>query len=807
MAEAVSKDYFPKQNVSDEYKNSAEYGLKVAKAIESEWFEDGGLNSKYQRGKDNFHKLRSYARGEQSIQKYKDELSINGDLSYLNLDWKPVPIIPKFVDIVVNGMSQRVYDIRAYSQDPFGVDKRTRYMEDVLEDMKSIPFTQMAAQEGIDVRSSEFETEDLPANEEELSLHMQLSYKQGIEIAEEEAINCMLDGNNYDLTRKRFLYDLTVLGIGAAKTSYSKSTGITIDYVDPAKIVYSYTESPYFEDIYYVGEVKTIPINELIKEFPDLTTAELEEIQKTKPYNELAYNQRYVSQGKYDSNKVQVLYFNYKTYNNEVYKMKNTRTGGVKAILKTDQFNPPSDMQGDFTKLEKAVEVLYEGAIVLGTNKLLHWGLAKNMVRPKSDYTKVKMNYAIVAPRMYNGKIESLVSRTTGFADMIQLTHLKLQQVMSRMIPDGIYLDADGLAEIDLGNGTNYNPQEALNMFFQTGSVIGRSMTADGDMNPGRVPIQEIASGNGGAKMQSLIQTYNYYMQMIRDATGLNEARDGSMPDKDALVGIQKIAAANSNTATRHILDAGLFLTAEIAECLSLRISDVLEYSPTKDAFVQKIGAFNVAILKELKDLHMHDFGIFIELQPDEEEKQLLENNIQMAIQQQSINLEDAIDVREVRNLKLANQLLKVRRKKKQELDQKIAQQNMQQQAQLNQQSAQAAAQAEVQKQQLLAQTEMQLEAQRSEFKKQEMMNEADLKKQLMQLEFHYNMQLKERESKGLSDRESAREDRKDNRTKMQASQQSKLIEQRTGGGQPVDFESANDGMGGFDIGQFEPSV
>tara|TARA_R100001463_G_scaffold41166_1_gene86887 strand:+ start:1111 stop:3537 length:2427 start_codon:yes stop_codon:yes gene_type:complete len=808
MAEAVSQDYFPKQNVSDEYKNSAEYGLKVAKAIESEWFEDGGLNSKYQRGKDNFHKLRSYARGEQSIQKYKDELSINGDLSYLNLDWKPVPIIPKFVDIVVNGMSQRVYDIRAYSQDPFGVEKRTKYMEDVLEDMKSIPFTQMAAQQGVDVRTSEFDTEELPANEEELSLHMQLSYKQGIEIAEEEAINCMLDGNNYDLVRKRYLYDLTVLGIGAVKTNYSKSTGITIDYVDPAKIVYSYTESPYFEDIYYIGEVKTIPVNELIKQFPDLTAAELEEIQKTKPYNELAYNQRYVSQGKYDSNKIQVLYFNYKTYNNEVYKMKNTRTGGVKAILKTDQFNPPAEMQGDFTKLEKAVEVLYEGAVILGTNKLLHWGLAKNMVRPKSDYTKVKMNYAIVAPRMYNGKIESLVSRTTGFADMIQLTHLKLQQVMSRIIPDGIYLDADGLAEIDLGNGTNYNPQEALNMFFQTGSVIGRSMTADGDMNPGRVPIQEIASGNGGAKMQSLIQTYNYYMQMIRDATGLNEARDGSMPDKNALVGIQKIAAANSNTATRHILDAGLFLTAEIAECLSLRISDVLEYSPTKEAFVQKIGAFNVAVLQELKDLHLHDFGIFIELQPDEEEKQLLENNIQMALQQQSINLEDAIDVREVRNLKLANQLLKVRRKKKQELDQKIAQQNMQQQAQLNQQSAAAAAQAEVQKQQMLAQTEMQLEAQRSEFKKQEMMSETDLKKQLMQLEHFYNMQLKEKETKSLSDRESAREDRKDGRTKIQASQQSKLIEQRTGGGQPVDFESANDSMGGgFDVGQFEPSV
>ena len=379
---------------------------------------------------------------------------------------------------------------------------------------------------------------------------------------------------------------------------------------------------------------------------------------------------------------------------------------------------------------------------------------------------------------------------------------------MSRMVPDGIYLDADGLAEIDLGNGTNYNPQEALNMFFQTGSIIGRSMTADGDMNPGKVPIQEIQSGNGGAKMQSLIQTYNYYLQMIRDTTGLNEARDGSMPDKDSLVGIQKIAAANSNVATRHILDAGLFLTLQVAENLSLRVSDVLEYSPTKDAFIQKIGAFNVAILKELKDVHLHDFGIFIKLQPDEEQKQLLENNIQMALQQQSINLEDAIDVREVKNLKLANQLLKVRRKKKQEQDQKAQQQNIQAQAQANQQSAAAAAQAEVQKSQMLAQTEMQLETQKSELRKQEMMSEADLKKQLMQLEFHYNMQIKEKESKGLSDRESSKENRKDDRTKMQASQQSKLIEQRTGGGQPVDFESSgNDNLSGnFDLGQFEPS-
>jgi hypothetical protein len=429
------------------------------------------------------------------------------------------------------------------------------------------------------------------------------------------------------------------------------------------------------------------------------------------------------------------------------------------------------------------------------------------MMRPKSDFTKVKMNYSIVAPRMYDGKIDSLVKRITGFADMIQLTHLKLQQVMSRLTPDGIYLDADGLAEIDLGNGTNYNPQEALNMYFQTGSIIGRSMTADGDMNPGKVPIQEIQSGNGGAKMQSLIQTYNYYLQMIRDVTGLNEARDGSMPDKNALVGVQKLAAANSNTATRHILQAGLFLTAETAECLSLRISDIIEYSPTKDAFVQQIGVHNVSTLKEMSELHLYDFGIFLELQPDEEERMLLENNVQMAIQQQVIELADAIDIREIKNIKLANQLLKLRRKKKIEKDQQMQQQNMQQQAQLNQQSAQAAAQSDIQKNQALTAGTAEIENLKAQLNSQKMVEEVQMKKELMKLEFEFNMQLKNLEVEGGKGKEKEKEDRKDERTKIQASQQSELIDQRKNEKPPKNFESAGNDIldGHFGLGAFDP--
>jgi len=805
MAESGIKSYFPSQTVSDAEKLSYDYGLKVGKAIEQEWFNDDRGFNRHKTNKNNFHNLRLYARGEQSIQKYKDELSINGDLSYLNLDWKPVPIIPKFVDIVVNGIAERTYDVKAYSQDPHGVSKRTEYMESILKDMRLKEFNDAVKQQlQLDVRESAIQ--ELPESNEELELHMQLTYKQSIEIAEEQAINTLLEGSKYELTKKRFYYDLTVLGIGAVKTSFNTSEGAVVDYVDPANLVYSHTDSPYFDDVYYVGEVKTIPVNELAKQFPHLSESDLEDIMKNKSNNRSNYNSRH-TYDKEDNNTIQVLYFNYKTYMNEVYKTKETATGGDKIIPKDDSFNPPEDMEGGFGRMLRSIECLYDGAMILGTDKLLKWEMAKNMMRPKSDFTKVKMNYAIVAPRMYEGRIESLVSRITGFADMIQLTHLKLQQVLSRMVPDGVYLDADGLAEVDLGNGTNYNPQEALNMFFQTGSVIGRSFTSEGDMNPGKVPIQEITSGSGGNKMQALIGNYNYYLQMIRDVTGLNEARDGSTPDKNALVGVQKLAAANSNTATRHILQAGLYLTAETAECLSLRISDIIEYSPAKDAFIQAIGVHNAAVLEELQDLHLYDFGIFIELQPDEEEKMMLENNIQMALQQQIIELADAIDIRDIKNVKLANQLLKIRRKKKLDKDQALQQQNMQMQSQMNQQAAQAAAQSEVQKNEALTQSQAQLEQVKAQLESQRMMQEVQMKKELMQLEFEMNMQLKGVEVDGQKTKEKQKEDRKDERTRIQASQQSELIDQRNSGKPPKNFESAGNDIlgGGFDLGVFDP--
>ena len=804
MIKTQKKSTFPSQAVPDAEKSSKEYGLQVARAIEAEWFKRDSGSDRYYDMQMRNHELRLYARGEQSIQKYKDELSINGDLSYLNLDWKPVPIIPKFVDIVVNGINDRLYDIKAFSIDPVSAQKRTDYIENMLEDMKFKSFKEnVVNQTGINTFKND--PEKLPENDEELSVHMQLDYKQSIEIAEEEAIANVMKLNKYDLIKKRLDYDLTVLGIAATKNSFNTAEGIKLEYIDPTNLVYSYSESPYFDDLYYVGEVRRVQIKDLAKQFPDLTTEQLEDIEKR--YESATYDRYiYYPQDTNEKGYVNVLYFEYKTFNHQVYKVKQNASGADKALKKDDTFNPPKDSRARFERVSRQIEVLYSGTKIVGYDVLLDWKMCENMTRPKSDITKVGMSYNIVSPRMYKGRPESLVSRMITFADMIQLTHLKLQQVMSRVVPDGVYLDADGLAEIDLGNGTNYNPQEALNMYFQTGSVIGRSMTQDGDFNQGKMPIQELRSSGGQGKIGSLIQSYNYYLQMMRDVTGLNEARDGSMPDKQSLVGLQKLAAANSNTATRHILQAGVYLSLKTAEAVSLRISDVLEYSNTKNQFIHSLGRFNVGTLNQVKSLHLHDFGIFLELAPDEEEKQRLENNIQMALQQQQINLEDAIDIREIKNLKLANQVLKVRKKKKFEQDRQIQQENIKAQSDSNAQAAQAAAEAEMQKEQALAESKISINQAQMEFDIKKMEREAEIKFELMEKEFNLNMQLKDSERQVIKDKEKYKEDRKDERTRIQASQQSEMIEQRKKDLPAKKFESSGfDNLGGFDLEQFEP--
>jgi hypothetical protein len=803
----ISAAGFPSQFVSDAEKATEEFGIQIGQAIQYEWFKRDGNSCRYYDQWRDFHRLRLYARGEQSVAKYKTELAVDGDLSYLNLDWTPVPILPKFVDIVVNGMSDRLFKVKAYAEDAISQENRSKFQEMIQGQMVAKPILE-TIQKNTGMNPFTMEPDDLPENDEELSLYMNLNYKPAIEIAEETAIDTLFSENKYADLRKRFDYDLTVLGIGIAKHEFLPGAGVEVSYVDPANVVYSYTEDPHFKDCFYWGEIKTVPIVELIKIDQSLTNEDLEKIsQHSQSWYDYYNTAQFYENDIFYKDTATLMYFNYKTTKKIVYKKKVYDNGGSKMIEKDDQFNPPVEMmdEGNFEKVEKTIDVWYEGVMVMGTNILLKWEMAENMVRPKSASQHAIPNYVAVAPRMYKGNIESLVRRMIPFADLIQMTHLKLQQVISRVVPDGVYIDADGLNEVDLGTGSAYNPEDALRLYFQTGSVIGRSYTQDGDYNQGKVPIQQLTSNSGASKTQMLIGNYNHYLGMIRAVTGLNEARDGSTPDPNSLVGVQKLAALNSNTATRHILDGSLYMYKTLAEALTYRVSDILEYADFKDEFVNQIGKYNVSILNEINSLYIYDFGVFIEVSPDEEEKAQLEQNIQMALSKGDINLEDAIDIREIRNLKLANQLLKVKRIKKQERDEKMAMQKQAMTAQQQLKSQEMAAQVAMQKIQAESQAKMQLKQAEIAFEIEKMNNEAQLKSMLMDKEFSLNMRLQGISEEALNQRESQREDAKSARISQQNTEQSKLINQRKNNLPPQSFESNEDSLDGFDLAEFNP--
>ena len=798
---------FPSQLATDAEKASDTFGLQVGQAIQYEWFRKDGSSCRYYGQWQDFRRLRLYARGEQPIGKYKNELAIDGDLSYLNLDWTPVPILPKFIDIVVNGMSDRLFKVKAYAQDAMSQSKRSKYQDMVESQMVAKPVLEIIQQE---TGANPFMTDpdNLPETDEELSLYMQLNYKPAIEIAEEEAINTIFEENHYDDTRKRLNYDIATIGIAIAKHEFLQGTGVQVSYVDPANVVYSYTEDPFFKDCFYWGEIKTMPITELMKIDQSLTKEDLQQITQ---YSQAWYDYYNVAQFYENSmffrDTCTLLYFNYKSTKKIVYKKKKLDGGGSRVIEKDDTFNPPTEMmeEGNFEKIEKTIDVWYDGIMVMGTNILIQWKLSENMVRPKSASQHALPNYVACAPRMYKGVIESLCRRMIPFADLIQITHLKLQQVIARTVPDGVFIDADGLNEIDLGTGNAYNPEDALRLYFQTGSVIGRSFTQDGDFNNARVPITQLTSNSGAAKTQMLITNMNHYIDMIRSVTGLNEARDGSMPDPNSLVGLQKLAALNSNTATRHILDASLYIYRSLSEALTYRVADILEYSDLKDEFANQIGKYNVSILNEIKDLYIYDFGIFIEVSPDEEQKAQLEANIQMALSKGDINLEDAIDIREIKNLKLANQLLKMKRVRLQEREEKMAMQKQAMVAQQQMQAQQLAAETAMQKMQMELQAKMQLKQAEVAFDIEKAQNEAALKSQLMREEFEYNVQIRSMEIQDFIGRDKMKEDAKSQRISQQNTEQSKLINQRKNNLPPLSFESNEDSLDGFDLAEFEP--
>lgn len=805
--EMFSSKGFP--DALDPNKNDNSFGLQVGKGIENEWFRrHKNSDSRYYDNQHKFHRLKLYARGEQPIGKYKDEMAVDGDLSYLNLDWSIVPILPKFVDIVVNGITNRLFSVKAEAIDKTSTGKKSKYVLEMQKDIAAKAMLQEAQVE-LGVNGFANDPKDLPETSEELQVHMQLNYKQGIEIAEEEAIKYIFKKNEFNEVKGRFDYDVAVLGVGAMKHSYNPSDGITVEHVDPAHLVHSYSEDPYRQDCYYFGEVKKIPINQLRKINPNLGSEELKKARDASSDWDLYHQNVTNSRSEFEGHTVNVLFFNYKVTREVVYKKKTSNSGKITVIKKNEGWNPSEEdmaLRG-YERLSKFEDVWYEGVLVLGTNMLIKWELAENMVRDNSS-NEVLPNYIVVAPRTYNERSESLVSRMITFADQIQLVSLKLQQVAARVVPDGVFVDVDGLNEIDLGDGLKYNPKRALQLYFQTGSVVGRSQTGLGEFNHGKIPIQELATSSGHTKINALIALYDKYLSMIQGVTGLNEARDASTPDSRTLVGVQKLAALNSNTATRHIQEAGIYATKKMAEACSYRISDVLKYSDSSDELVQAIGASNVAILGEVENLPLHLFGVFIEVEPDAQERDYLEQNIQQALAKDSIYLDDAAEIREIKNTKLANQVMKIRRQQKVKVEQENKENLLRVQSEEQTKTSAAQAQAKQAEIEAMTKSKIAIDTNKLNLEDRNDDNMVERKEYLMGVEFDLQAYLAGVNANHKDVLAGNAEVRKSVIQKQAATQTSAIEGQKaeTGSNKPINFESTNDNLDKDDLGEFDPA-
>lgn len=796
---------YPSQLASFETKRTKEFGFAIASAIESDWFYSVGIGDapcKFYTNRANFFERRIYAKGQVPMQKYLPSLGTNGDTSLLNLSKKALSISPKLVDVVVNGMVNRNYSVRADAVDPISRDNREGYRQQIVEDMNALPIIK-TAKETLGVDIGNIPTDDLPETSDELAIHMQLEYKPSNCLSEQLLITSVMEENMYDKTiNNRITTDLVVCGIAWVKNRFTPSKGILVEYVDPADKVHSLTKDPYFRDCFYHGEFKTTLISDVLIEYPHLTEDQKKQLQSS---SESWYTYHRLNQNERIKGSTNLLYFTYKTTRERARKIKEKSTG-EKVVSDASEFFDENALAekgqtNDFKRASIVEEILFEGVYVLGTDILLKWEVAENMSRPKSNKRKVIEQYQGCAPNYQDGYIDSLVARMMPIEDKLNINELKAEQIIQGITPDGIAIDLDAIAELDLGDGKVTTAQDQFNMYLQKGSFFYRSYGASGEFNNAQLPFKEVMTGDSLNKLNALQNRSNYYFNLMTDVIGLNKASDASTPDKDSLVGIQKLAALNSNIATRHILDGSTYITLKTAEAISYRVADILKYFPElKEDLIRKIGATSVADLESIQDLHLSDFAIFLDLEPDDEEKAMLNADLTDAMAKGYIGIDDKYKINGIKILDLAIQYLSVLIKKREKKQQEMKAQEFKVQADENIRASQTAEQAKQQTAQMQAQFDAQ---------KQQMVTEGELQKEVVrgeqdrlteQLKGDLNIQLQYIVNAGTVQKQEDAENRKDDRTRIQATQQSKLVEQRQKEQGPTDFEAENENMDVFQV-------
>jgi hypothetical protein len=781
---------FPDPLASHEVKVNKGYGLQYAKAIYGQWGSAEYEGSLYGKRWKEFEISRDYANGTQNTSIYKQILTSldpnNGDGSLVNLDWTPVPIVPKFVKIVVNKILSSKFYPNVEAVDPLSRSEKDYEKNKMKVFIENKDVLKEAKETGL---RTEVDPDALPDTAEETEIFLETNIKTAAEVAAQIGINLTLSWNDFDeRVFRRNVEDLVTCGMAVTKRSNDPNYGIVEEYVDPAYFVHSFTDDPTFSDIIYAGHTKRMSIAELKRIAGDEFTEEQYETMARTVMNRFGndsgrfMDQRYdVGMERYyygyDEYTIDVMEFEFISVDNIIFEKKESRFGNVGFYYKGHKYSAPQQSVYDREAVYMQNQTLYGGKFIIGTDYLFDYGVKKNIPKNAHDLSRTKMSYSVMATNIRRMIPKSMVSGIIGFADQLQLSHLKIQQAIAKAKPDGLIVDIEGLENVQLGRGGELQPLDIQDIYEQTGIFYYRSKNADGSFqNP---PIRPL--DNSIRNINELITLYNHYLRMIRDATGINEVMDGTSPKGDQLVGVRQQQLSAANNALYDITNASVVLYRKICE----DIVKCLQILPPKSilyrAYETAIGRENMAVLSSFSNLPMYNFGVRVVADMNEVDRMYLEQNIQASIAQGELDIEDAIAIRQLRDIDQAERLLIVRRKKRMKMRQEMAQQNSQFQAQANAQVAQVTSQGKMQEEQMKAQLEAQKIQLEGQVKAQMLQLEYQLKMQLAQLQGQFGIAEQQIESGVRQSADQESEDRKDQRIKEQAVAQSKLIAQRKG--------------------------
>lgn len=787
----------------DHVKKLDSYGVAIAKSIGQEWFAGGMITkgSTFMGRHKWIEKMRLYARGEQDTQPYKDHVSRQEqDLSYLNLDWTPINIPENFTNVLRNGITDENYNLDIRSIDKFSAfDRKNKRMKH-LANMAAKPMLEKAKALGMpDLVPKGF----IPEDEEELDLYMEIKDRPRQEIAEEIMIDFVKKTNSWDFIHKKCIKDLVECGIMAARVYTDKNNGVMLDYIDVETYGHSYVEREDFKDAYYHFFVETITLNDLKREsgFKDEKLREIAKLYAGHNNVSTYYDFQECNMDSLLDYRIHVMRFCYKSSKEIVFKKYHDKKNNVRKVAKRDsEFTVPEGAEK--SRLSKVLDTWYEGNFVVGSQDCIYdYKECENLA--KDEMNKVLPPFVVQASEIYKNKLKSFLSNIIPLCNQMQYAHLKIQHLMAELKPDLIELDLDQLADLSTdgkGGSNGKNWETALSILNVKGVVIKKRV------NMGEDGIKDGASARPmptqqGSALAALLNIWAHYYRTIRETTGINPARDGSISE-EALVGLNKMMQLASNTATKHIVDAAVYFDKRICGTISSRIKGIFTFKEAKalqKLYTQAVGQQHLDAVHVMKNRHLHEFGFIVELIPAKQELDELREDLSIAIKEGSIDVSEKSEILRIarNNFKQANEYMRFIRNRRIKQKMKENEYNMKIQSQVNAESAQAKAQAEIQTYGNKKEIDLQYQAKLSAITLRELFERQGIEAPVEDKKFDQQVYLESIKNQQVIDLAKYKEDAKDERQKQQSTEQSQLIEQRQKNKPPIDFKK------GFDFDEF----